>query len=165
MSLFGRLKTTKDILFADKDLRIASKNDKVHDVEALLHIGRAKVTAANEFGTTALMVAAESGNERCLQALLEHGAEPNVKNMFGNTALYFAGVHGNKRCVDILMAFGATVPENLVRRTAPAYSSTLYTNTTHPPSSPAANKLSLSVHCSSSLDTRFAPCVRKSVRV
>ncbi len=58
-------------------------------------------------GATALMCASLKGHYKIVEALLNAGADPNMKNHGGITALMYASIHGNMKITKILLDFGA----------------------------------------------------------
>lgn len=74
-----------------------------------------KINELNDGGLTALMIAANEGNEALARLLLEHGADVNVRamkdnllpNVQGSTALHFAVLNGNTGMVKLLLEHGA----------------------------------------------------------
>lgn len=61
-----------------------------------------------DFGCTALMLAAQKGCLDCLTLLLENGANPNIKHpLWGNTALHYAGGGDYLACFNKLLKNGA----------------------------------------------------------
>ena len=63
-------------------------------------------------------MAAAKGMHECIEALIEHGADPNARYIYdmdgtplmkppGATALYLAEIHGKKKCIDVLLSLGA----------------------------------------------------------
>jgi len=67
----------------------------------------AKVNTADKLGSTALIYAAENGNDPLVRTLLQHGAEINVNP--GDTALMAAAEGGRLQTVQTLLAHGADV--------------------------------------------------------
>ena len=88
----------------------AAVNGDCEKVLALLQDG-ADLEAADEFGYTALMGAAEWGKWEVLEALLAAGAQAEVKDLDGETALMWANNYTDNdpsgKCVAILEAAGA----------------------------------------------------------
>ena len=74
-------------------------------MELLLGAG-AKVENASNMGVTPLFVAAGKGYEKCVQRLLEAGAEVDKVTPFG-TALSDAMENGHENCAALLRAAGA----------------------------------------------------------
>ncbi|MEZ0262470.1 MAG: ankyrin repeat domain-containing protein [Alphaproteobacteria bacterium] len=60
---------------------------------------------------TALMIVAEVGAEKCVQLLLNTGADPDLKDAKGMTALMYACEWGELKTVDALVAGGADIYE------------------------------------------------------
>jgi len=46
--------------------------------------------ARDEMGNTALIIACQNGQGRCVKLLIRSGADPNVQNKHGNTSLHFS---------------------------------------------------------------------------
>jgi hypothetical protein len=67
------------------------------------------------FGNNDLHLAAIKGYADLLQAMVQHGADVNVKNDYGHTPLYYATVHGHRTTADALIAVGAN--ENAIVET------------------------------------------------
>ncbi|KAL1850470.1 hypothetical protein Daus18300_012884 [Diaporthe australafricana] len=61
----------------------------------------------NTYGDTALVIAVTSYNIDAARALLEVGADPNVKGEYGNTAYQYAYQQGNSEMLELLYHFGA----------------------------------------------------------
>lgn len=59
-------------------------------------------------GKTALVIAAENGNERVVQILLQKGADPNIKIKSGKTALELVAQRNDINIVKALLMGGAT---------------------------------------------------------
>ena len=70
-------------------------------------INGANVNAKNNYGGTALMLAAENGHTETAELLLKHGAEVNAKNNGGWTALRHAAERGNTETASLLRRYGA----------------------------------------------------------
>jgi hypothetical protein len=71
-------------------------------IEFLLEKGVNINAQAGESKTSALMIAAESGQVEAVKTLIRHGADPHLKNSHGETALIIANKYGKKGVVAIL---------------------------------------------------------------
>lgn len=71
----------------DTPLHYAARNSfsQAGAVLLLLEAG-ADVNAFNAAGQTALHYAAKKGNIFCMQVLLDHGCDPNIRDIYGKTA-------------------------------------------------------------------------------
>ncbi len=67
----------------------------------------------DQFGSSALILAARHGRVRCLKMLLTAHvpADPNVQNLYGNSALMSAAKRGYRRCCELLLLHGADVSQ------------------------------------------------------
>lgn len=81
--------------------------------EAALDDG-AEVDGRDEFGNTALIVAAQNGLKRLIKLLLRRGATINTANHSGNTPLHFAFMYGFE---SLGASGGCSVPPRPGRRT------------------------------------------------
>lgn len=70
-------------------------------------VPRVDVNACNEHGVTALMRAAQNGHVRIVRALLQNGADANIKRNDKFTALALAAFFGHTEIVRTLMEYGA----------------------------------------------------------
>ena len=61
------------------------------------------------FCCVSLNTAAANGHERCLQNLLDRGADVNITGYDRWTPLHCAGWNGHKGCLEILLAHGAEI--------------------------------------------------------
>ncbi len=81
--------------------------------EVKAEISKADVNARNEFGWTALMMAAGSGTAESVKALLDAGADVNARDKDGRTALMRAAsggtAYGTAESVKLLLDAGAHV--------------------------------------------------------
>jgi len=84
----------------------ASRNGHQEIVLALLSSG-AKVDIKDEFGRTALWLAAESGCADCIKHLFRFGADPNCTSNNGAPVLHVAVRQGSRSCVTLLIDAGA----------------------------------------------------------
>jgi len=77
--------------------------------DMLLRAG-ARVSAANQFGATPMLLAATNGNAAILERLIQAGADPNAPlSEKGNTALMMAARTGKADAVKVLLDHGAQV--------------------------------------------------------
>ncbi len=82
-----------------KDLK--PSNDRLELVKKLLSHG-AEVNATDEFGQTALLLAADQGDTHIIKELLSHGADMFLANKRNATAWTAAKVKGYKDIIDLL---------------------------------------------------------------
>ncbi|MBR4984716.1 MAG: ankyrin repeat domain-containing protein [Proteobacteria bacterium] len=85
---------------------LSDLNNYEDNIKALLQAG-AEVNAKDKNGKTALMYAADSGNDETIKALLQAGAEVNAKDKNGKTALMYAASTGNEDAIEALVKAGA----------------------------------------------------------
>ena len=79
----------------------------MEDVEmALSH--KLPVDSADEYGRTAMHMAAANGHEEVIARLIAAGASVVLKNAEGNTPLHWACLNGHKTVVKTLMDKGAS---------------------------------------------------------
>ena len=83
----------------------AAETGNVVELESLLP--QVDINACNEHGVTALMRAAQHGHAQIVRALLQNGADANIKRNDKFTALALAAFFGHTEVVRTLMAFGA----------------------------------------------------------
>jgi ankyrin repeat protein len=95
-------------------LHWAVQRDDADTVAQLLRRG-AKSNAANRYGVTPLMLAAENGNPRIAIALLQAGADANGQLPSGETVLMTAARTGSEDVVKALLQHGAD--PNIAERT------------------------------------------------
>lgn len=75
------------------------------------------VSAVSEWiDNTALILAAKKGHFRCVELLLQHGANPNYLNRLNLTALDYAQVGFFKKASDILREYGAVNGVDLIEK-------------------------------------------------
>jgi uncharacterized protein len=89
-------------------LQWAVYNNDTAEVKRLLRAG-AKVALANNYGVTAMTLAAEVGNADMIALLLEAGADADSPNPDGQTALLAVARTGNVKAAELLLGRGATV--------------------------------------------------------
>lgn len=90
----------------------------------LLVVAGVPVNAKDNRGNAPLHEAAlgDRGNPTAMQALLGHGADPNIANAAGETPLMIAAGMGELECVRVLLAAGAdSKSENREGKTATEY--------------------------------------------
>uniref|UniRef100_UPI002952CF1A ankyrin repeat domain-containing protein 26-like n=1 Tax=Panthera onca TaxID=9690 RepID=UPI002952CF1A len=56
---------------------------------------------------TALMKAVQCQEEKCVNILLENGADPNIRDVSGNTALHYAAFGDNISIIEKLLLYNA----------------------------------------------------------
>lgn len=95
--------------FGATPLFLACTNGNAAIVGALLKAGEDPNAVVSDAGDTALMLAARAGKPDALQALLDHGANPNKPNSEGQTALMWAASERNAAAVKTLIDHGAEV--------------------------------------------------------
>jgi len=76
-------------------------------LEVLLFKGEARVNAANDYGATALYVAAASADTALIERLLRAGADPNAGLLSGETPLMIASNRGRLDAAKLLLEHGA----------------------------------------------------------
>ncbi|ESO09480.1 hypothetical protein HELRODRAFT_73827, partial [Helobdella robusta] len=67
------------------------------------------VNLPNNNGWTPLHIAAEKGNEKLCEHLLQNGAHVDVKSAGGKTALHWASIANSSECVALLLKHSADV--------------------------------------------------------
>src|SRR5215813_65242 len=83
----------------------AAETGDVVELESLL--SRVDINACNEHGVTALMRAAQNDHVKIVRALLQNGADANIKRNDKFTALALAAFFGHTEVVRALMEYGA----------------------------------------------------------
>ena len=83
-------------------LRAAARDGDTAKLKTLLLDPKSDALSEDKYGMTALMAAASSGHESCLELLLPVSA-PLVKDRQSETALMRAVANGNTSCVKILL--------------------------------------------------------------
>ena len=78
------------------------------EVKRLIRAG-ADVSIANNYGATAMSVAAEAGNTEMIRLLLNAHANPDSPNPLGQTALMAVARTGNVEAASLLVKAGARV--------------------------------------------------------
>lgn len=64
---------------------------------------------------TPVHVCARSGYDKCLQILLEHGADYTAETNIGNRAIHIAATYGHLNCVKLLVQYGENINNNFTR--------------------------------------------------
>ena len=101
-------------------LHYAASGPEPGVVGFLLDAG-AEVDAVSPQGSTALMLAARYGDERCVDVLLRRGADPRTKNPHGAVAADYARAAGRDRLasrLERLARSGGSAPAASARQTA-----------------------------------------------
>lgn len=95
-------------------LHWASYHDNVQAAVELIERG-IDVDSVTDLGVTPLWLAADNGSSAMVDALLEHGANPNLNLLSGETLVMTAAHSGNAALVRSLLAAGAS-PQGAVTR-------------------------------------------------
>lgn len=95
-------------------LHWASYHDNVQAAVELIERG-IDVDSVTDLGVTPLWLAADNGSSAMVNALLEHGANPNLNLLSGETLVMTAAHSGNAVLVRSLLAAGAS-PQGAVTR-------------------------------------------------
>jgi ankyrin repeat protein len=91
----------------DHALIRAVEDDEVYVIKALLDCSNANPNAQDQYGRTALMVAALRNSKGIIQTLLDHGANHDAQRINGWTALIFAVRWSTKKIIKTLLDHGA----------------------------------------------------------
>lgn len=83
-------------------LMMASRSIMSDDAALMLISSNAKVDEKNNVGMTALMIAAMCGRTTIVEALLNAGADPELKDNRGRTAYDFAVKYGMNKTVELI---------------------------------------------------------------
>lgn len=92
---------------ADEHLRQAALDDDVGAISDLIEHKGAKLDEPDEYGATALHIAAHVDSERAIRRLLEAGARIELRDAEGRTALSIAASEGAAKAVRVLLSLGA----------------------------------------------------------
>ncbi|KAJ1445763.1 ankyrin repeat-containing domain protein, partial [Pelagophyceae sp. CCMP2097] len=65
------------------------------------------IEAADDFGNTLLVLAAQTNNKKVCKVLLRRGANVNAQNALGNTALHYCNEYGYAALASYLVDKGA----------------------------------------------------------
>ena len=84
------------------------KESEIEEAEEALG-GAVDVTAADGFGSTALILAARGGHVALVEALLKQGADVKTANSFGSTALVCAASNNHTATASLLLAHHSDV--------------------------------------------------------
>ena len=98
------LRSESSLLLGSELIYLASSSSfySAHGVISALLKYRLDPNVAFTNGKTALMAAAERGNDEILGALLSHGADPNMVDDSGSSALHFACFNGHENILVLL---------------------------------------------------------------
>jgi ankyrin repeat protein len=91
----------------DEDALVTAVLRSEYELMCSLVKDGANINVTDEYGTTAIMVASESGYDEIIKYLLDHGANINLKDNDGDTALDIAKYHDYKSTVELLKSRGA----------------------------------------------------------
>jgi ankyrin repeat protein len=90
----------------DNQLINACVEGGLQEVKELLDNG-ANINAKDEYGNTALILAAHKGHTEIVKLLMDSGADVNAKNIFSNTPLMVASWRGHPEVVKLFLGKGA----------------------------------------------------------
>lgn len=100
--------------FTGADLIAAARAGEVERVQAILESG-IDVNSKTEYGATALFFAADRGNKKLVQLLLDAGAEANLSDTFyKSTPVNWAAQKGFDEVVVMLLKSGADGADNML---------------------------------------------------
>lgn len=89
-------------------LHLAAENNNPAIVRLLLSEYQQNIHTADNYGTTALHVAAAAGNVATIKVLLTNGANLDGRDAMGRTPLHLATINGHKDVLDVLLQMGAS---------------------------------------------------------
>lgn len=92
----------------NNNLLLAAYNNHINNAETLIKQG-VDINFKNINGFTALMYAAQCGNEEIVQMLIDAGANVNIQDSIGDTALIYAANNSNETIVQMLIDAGIDV--------------------------------------------------------
>ncbi|VUC25990.1 unnamed protein product [Clonostachys rosea] len=90
-----------------KQLLLAAKSGRLDSIASLVEKEQVNVNSADEDGYTALLFAAEAGQDAAVRLLVELGAEVESKNSSGESPLWLAAHYGHGAVVQTLLEIGA----------------------------------------------------------
>jgi ankyrin repeat protein len=93
------------ILQDEKKFLAAAETGNIAIITEQLKYGTDK-EAKNEYGLTALYIAASNGHEKVVKVLLDGGVEKEAKTEIGFTALHIAASNGHEKVVKVLLDGG-----------------------------------------------------------
>jgi ankyrin repeat protein len=109
-----KLKEREDNISFDKLVTIQREsllsdayNGHYENLKRNLRSGGDLINWQNENGRTALMFAANMGQTKCVELLLEHNAKLDLQDEIGRTALMHAAVNGKSDSVHLIITKGA----------------------------------------------------------
>jgi ankyrin repeat protein len=99
-----------------------ARNGEVEKIREILIKKYVNVNDVNDYGSTALIIAASKGYVDIINELIIYGADLNVQNKILGSALMYAAANGHINAVESLISSGANVNlENEKGRTALDY--------------------------------------------
>ena len=110
------------------ELRSAAMIDDLETVRRLIEEKNVNPNAANRFGKTPLMMAAENGNTETVAYLLRRGADVNARTVAGCTALTCAADNNHPAIIAMLLDRGAFVDARSRAGHTPLLSAARYGN-------------------------------------
>ncbi|XP_060595166.1 fibronectin type 3 and ankyrin repeat domains protein 1-like isoform X2 [Ruditapes philippinarum] len=101
-----KVSTTKEPMNGEHLHKALNRQD-LEMLEKIIESGDVKIDVPDKYGFSPLMQASVKGYESCVELLLKHGADVNLRNDAGKTALMLACYAGQLECVKILRKYGA----------------------------------------------------------
>ena len=93
---------------SDQQFLDIAANGSVQEIIDAIN-GNANINAVNDYGMTALMLAADRGHPGIVDVLLKAGADGNVQNKVGYTALIIASTPDHEEVIRMLLKAGADI--------------------------------------------------------
>ncbi|KAL2162477.1 hypothetical protein VTH06DRAFT_7391 [Thermothelomyces fergusii] len=97
--------TNWENVFSARPMQIVCKNGQLELIPILLQSKILEIDDTDVQGTTAVHEAAISGFNKCVEVLLEHGADPDIVDKLNRTALHSAARKGHTETVRVLLRF------------------------------------------------------------
>ena len=106
-----RIKLRQSSATEEDLLHFAISRDDIKAVRNILEKSSVEINAMRPPGVSALHQASAVGNTQCIQLLIDHGADLEVKTWQGQSALQVAAKYGNFEAAELLIQYGANMDE------------------------------------------------------